>query len=189
MKGPLFSKAKWLLGGLLLVAYAQNCTKADFTAAPSDATTFSSANAQGTPGGGIDTSVPTTSPTSPTPTPATPGTPSTPGAGGYPKLSFDLEYCAHNTDCPKTMMLSRTDSRAILLKWKTNELRANANPSVFCPPTTGYVPTSGEVTFRPGETDKTIFVHQIACAFNEEIPITVTQCYANGVQFDCSLLQ
>lgn len=178
MKGPLFSKLKWVLGGLLLIAYAQNCTKADFTEAPVAADTFGSA--QGTPDGDIDTTIPT----NPTPTPAVPSTP-----GSYPKLSFDLEYCSHNSDCPKKMMFSKTDHRAILLKWKTNELRANANPSVFCPPNTGYVPASGQVTFQPGETQKTIFVHQIACAFNEEIPITVTQCYANGVQFDCSQLQ
>lgn len=174
MKARIFSQLKWITGAALLVAYAQNCTKAEFGDVPPPAGVSQSLGTDPT------TEIPVT--TSPTPTPKPPV------SAALPKLSFDYVYCPNNADCPKGILLSTAYNQVIQFKWKTNEFSASSRPDLYCQPNVGYVPKTGTVTFPVGSAAQTVVVHSLDCDNSKTIPMTITQCTANGVPFDCTLL-
>lgn len=109
-----------------------------------------------------------------------------------PKVQFIGPPCIKGSDCLVEFRLQQAVARTTEFDWKTNDvLYKQAVPAgatyLYAKPNYHYIPTSGHVSFAPGETSKKVYIRNIN-PDNSEIVIGVNMsvCQYGGTLRNCS---
>ena len=116
-----------------------------------------------------------------------PGTPLAP-ANIIPLVRFIGPPCVRGTNCLVAFELDQAYQNRVDFDWLTNDtIWMTPNDPIYGKPNYHYVPTSGHITFMPGEIRKEVYVQNI----NPDnvsilIGIRMRMCTYGGLSYNCT---
>jgi hypothetical protein len=105
-----------------------------------------------------------------------------------PRVKFISPPCKANTQCEVEFRLDQTYTQPIDFDWRTNDtLYQTPHSPVYGEPNKHYIPTSGHVTFRAGETSQKVYVQNVnRDTYDIIIGVIISNCAFGNAADNCS---